>query len=62
MLLRQLCPTTDFGQSKIHNFDLAGFGHHDVGGFYVAVGDAFFVGSLQALSDLGGVIGDLFQR
>ena len=47
-----------FGEAEIEEFD-ALFGDEDVGGFQVAVGDAFAVGGVEGVQNLFGVFDGL---
>ena len=44
--LGHFAPVGQFCQAKVHDFDHAFVGHHDVGRFNIPVGDTFFVGGL----------------
>ena len=44
----------DFGQAEIENLGVAAFGDEDVGGFDVAMDDAFCVGGVECVGDFRG--------
>ena len=48
-------------QAEVHDFDLALFGQHQIGGFDVAVNDPLAVSRLQALGGLGGDVDYLVE-
>ena len=50
-----------FGEAKVEEFH-ALFGKEDVGGFEVAVNDAFLVGGVEGVENLGGVSDSLVKR
>jgi len=44
------------GQSEVEHLDNPRRSDHDVGGFQIAMGDAFFVGSFESVRDLARVV------
>ena len=56
MILRQLRPTCNLRQPKIHNLNLPLFRHHNIAGFNIPMHNPLLMRRLQPFGDLGGVI------
>ena len=51
----------DFGEAEVEDFGVAAFGDEDVGGFYVAVNDAFCVSGVQGVGDFDAEVEEAFE-
>ena len=49
------------GQAEIHDLGLAPLGHEDIGGFDIAVDDAFGMRRVQGIGDLNTKVQQIFQ-